>query len=261
MARMILLVTILAAAALSSQAANLRTTEAEEKAKGPALKQEWTEHKNTNINGEFDYKGCALAMGKDVRAIPAKVSACKATCEKDSKCKAIVFHKWGVMMKKAVGTMDEEGKSGEDYLTFVKVLKPVDCVMGEWTKTDANDQPTTCSKKCGGGTQKESRKITTPAANGGKECEALQRNAKCATEACPYEKVGNFNMGGNESPGACSKQGDIRKNKDDMKVCFDECNAKPECKAIVFHKWGTMMKSKTKKSGPFNKDYDFYEKP
>ena len=84
-------------------------------------KPQWKEHKNTNIGGPDDYKACDLAMGKDVRTDADKVTACKQTCEKDVKCKAIVFHKWGVMMKKAVGAMDKEGKSGADFLTFTKM--------------------------------------------------------------------------------------------------------------------------------------------
>ena len=271
MARMILLVTVLAAAALASQAANLRTA-------GGANGVEWTEKKGDNVKGgeATDLGGCGLANGKDVRTNPMKVDACKQQCEKNVKCKAIVFHKWGVMLKKSKqkGKDLEFDSKGNDYTTYVKVLPPVDCVMGEWTQTDANAQPTTCSKTCGGGTQKESRKVTTPAANGGKKCGKLQKEAKCNTEACPYKKIGNFNIGGHEAPGGCSKTGDIRKKPDDMKVCFDECNAKPDCHGIVFHKWGTMMKSVTKKFGdkesdgerkgkPItpNNNYAFYAKP
>ena len=84
----------------------------------------WTEHKNTNIGGHANYKACDEKIAppnEDVRTNPAKVAACKSICDKDAQCKAIVFHKWGVMMKKAVGAMDKEGKSGADFLTFTKM--------------------------------------------------------------------------------------------------------------------------------------------
>ena len=108
MARMILFVAVFAAVALASQAANLRTA-------GDAT--QWTEKKNFNIDDE-DFGACNLAMGKDIRTNPAKVAACKATCDKKAGCKAIVFHKWGVMMKKGVTSL-KATSSKTDYTTYV----------------------------------------------------------------------------------------------------------------------------------------------
>ena len=63
-------------------------------------------------------------------------------------------------------------------------LCPVDCVLGQWTSSSA------CSVPCGGGTQRWVRAVTTPAANGGKECVGpFTENRTCNTNPCPIDCV------------------------------------------------------------------------
>jgi len=57
---------------------------------------------------------------------------------------------------------------------------PADCVAGDW------DQWSTCPLSCGQSDQFRSRKVKTPAQNGGAECVcALMENRSCGTSACP----------------------------------------------------------------------------
>ena len=45
---------------------------------------------------------------------------------------------------------------------------------------------TTCTKKCGGGTQSRTRGVKVPAAFGGKACEGEKKEEKpCNPQACP----------------------------------------------------------------------------
>jgi thrombospondin type 1 repeat protein len=55
----------------------------------------------------------------------------------------------------------------------------VDCVVGAFGDWSA------CSKDCGGGTQMRTRKVVTPAMNGGKDCPDLGETQPCNTQACP----------------------------------------------------------------------------
>jgi hypothetical protein len=58
---------------------------------------------------------------------------------------------------------------------------PVDCVLTTWTKF------TTCTKTCGGGTQKRTRKVTKTAKFGGECIAPLLEVKECAKKICPID--------------------------------------------------------------------------
>eukprot|EP01012_Entosiphon_sulcatum_P049575 TRINITY_DN6820_c0_g1_i6.p1 TRINITY_DN6820_c0_g1~~TRINITY_DN6820_c0_g1_i6.p1 ORF type:complete len:7637 (+),score=112.47 TRINITY_DN6820_c0_g1_i6:5459-28369(+) len=61
---------------------------------------------------------------------------------------------------------------------------PHDCTLSEWSDWSV------CDQACGGGIQRRSRKIATPAANGGKECSgALEDTMHCNVQPCPIDCV------------------------------------------------------------------------
>jgi hypothetical protein len=55
---------------------------------------------------------------------------------------------------------------------------PIDCVVNKFSVWSS------CSKKCGGGSQSRSRLIAVPAANGGKTCPKLLQTQRCNTDSC-----------------------------------------------------------------------------
>lgn len=59
---------------------------------------------------------------------------------------------------------------------------PVDCQWGQWGSWAAE----TCSKACGGGTQKRTRKVAKNAVEGGSGCSGpFESSETCNTHACP----------------------------------------------------------------------------
>jgi len=56
---------------------------------------------------------------------------------------------------------------------------PVACVVSSWSAFSS------CSTKCGGGTQTRTRSVVTSAANGGAACPSLSQSQTCNTQACP----------------------------------------------------------------------------
>merc|ERR1712072_1481974 len=52
------------------------------------------------------------------------------------------------------------------------------CQVSEWGAF------TPCSVKCGGGTQKHTRKVITQAENGGQECPSLSESRDCNQQGC-----------------------------------------------------------------------------
>jgi hypothetical protein len=63
---------------------------------------------------------------------------------------------------------------------------PVNCVVGMWTAWSA------CDKTCGGGQQRRTRPVTTPASGGGTQCPDTEETRPCNTQAC-VSPGGNFN--------------------------------------------------------------------
>jgi len=76
----------------------------------------------------------------------------------------------------------------------------VNCAVSGWSAWGL------CSKSCGGGTQIRTRRIATPARNGGAACPALSEQQSCNKQACPTAppKV-NCAVSGWSAWGSCSK--------------------------------------------------------
>jgi len=72
---------------------------------------------------------------------------------------------------------------------------PVHCVVGGWSSWS------TCTAKCGGGTQTQKRLVAVAPANGGVACPALTQSQSCNTHACPINCV----VGDWSAWSACSK--------------------------------------------------------
>ena len=53
------------------------------------------------------------------------------------------------------------------------------CKVSNW------GPPSTCTKKCGGGTQKSTRTVTQQPTNGGEKCPALEKTQDCNSQPCP----------------------------------------------------------------------------
>jgi competence ComEA-like helix-hairpin-helix protein len=91
---------------------------------------------------------------------------------------------------------DIEGKHGgkpceTSLLTSTKSCNlqgcPVDCSMGEWTSFPK------CSAACGVGTQRQTRRVITPNAHGGKACGATEHISACNVAPCPVDcKMSDF---------------------------------------------------------------------
>jgi len=72
---------------------------------------------------------------------------------------------------------------------------PVDCVLGNWENVGE------CSKRCGGGKMKQTKKIISYPTNGGKQCQSdLNREIPCNEDKCPECVVSEWTPFGN-----CSK--------------------------------------------------------
>ena len=78
----------------------------------------------------------------------------------------------------ATKAADSTYDSATSSQVTVVIPAPVDCVVSSWSAYGA------CSASCGGGTQTQTRTVTTPAANGGAACPALSQSQACNTQAC-----------------------------------------------------------------------------
>ena len=78
----------------------------------------------------------------------------------------------------ATKAADSTYASATSSQVTVVIPAPVDCVVSSWSAYGA------CSASCGGGTQTQTRTVTTPAANGGAACPALSQSQACNTQAC-----------------------------------------------------------------------------
>ena len=96
---------------------------------------------------------------------------------------------------------------------------PIDCAVGEFAR-EGN-----CSVPCGGGTQREVRKVLVPAQHSGRICPKLDRKVECAVDPCPV----NCAMGTYGPWSPCdSKCGPGQKKRSRVKVAAamnggDEC--------------------------------------
>merc|ERR1719453_1499667 len=82
---------------------------------------------------------------------------------------------------------------------------PIDCQVSAWSKFNV------CSKSCGHtgqkGFKKATRKITTKAAHGGKDCPAISKFVQCNTHKCPVDcQVGTWGEWGWTDTHYCSKK-------------------------------------------------------
>ena len=65
-------------------------------------------------------------------------------------------------------------------IMLMTILFSVDCKWSQWGQWGS------CSEKCGGGTQRQTRFISQPALNGGKKCEGSSWNEQaCNPDPCP----------------------------------------------------------------------------
>ena len=63
---------------------------------------------------------------------------------------------------------------------FLSIIFAANCKWGNWTKW------TSCSKSCGGGSQRRTRKVAKYAQPGGRKCSGSKRASRfCNTEQCP----------------------------------------------------------------------------
>ena len=81
----------------------------------------------------------------------------------------------------ATKAADSTYNSATSAQVTVVIPAPVDCVVSSWSAFGQ------CSASCGGGTQTQTRTVTTPAANGGAACPALSQSQACNTQACQYQ--------------------------------------------------------------------------
>ena len=58
---------------------------------------------------------------------------------------------------------------------------PVDCAVSSWSNWSS------CSASCGGGSQTQTRTVTTASSNGGALCPALTQTQSCNTQPCPVD--------------------------------------------------------------------------
>jgi len=65
---------------------------------------------------------------------------------------------------------------------------PIDCAVSDWSMWTA------CTATCGGGTQKQQRSVSTPAAHGGKACPILEQVRACNEAACPLWQAGEWSV-------------------------------------------------------------------
>ena len=78
------------------------------------------------------------------------------------------------------------GRACEDKMVDIRACNtagcPVDCILSPWLPS------TNCSAPCGGGQQTWRRNITTPASNGGQECQESREEAR-GCNVCPCSRT------------------------------------------------------------------------
>eukprot|EP01004_Peranema_trichophorum_P007321 NODE_60_length_4100_cov_55.328640_g50_i0.p1 GENE.NODE_60_length_4100_cov_55.328640_g50_i0~~NODE_60_length_4100_cov_55.328640_g50_i0.p1 ORF type:complete len:1365 (-),score=567.13 NODE_60_length_4100_cov_55.328640_g50_i0:5-3496(-) len=103
-------------------------------------------------------------------------SECDVTCGGGSSTRTRVI---------TVASSNEGASCGNTQETTTCNVQPcpVDCVMGQWSGWSE------CDKTCGSGSQQRTRRISTPAAFGGKACESGLETQSCNTSPCPVDCV------------------------------------------------------------------------
>ena len=166
--------------------------------------------KDANVDGDksTDLRGCESAKN-DIRHKLVEMNMCKCECAREPQCVAVVFHKWGTMLKKlAPGTSKPKLIEAPDYVSWTKVI----------------DEPTPI-------------KVEEPVTEG------------CPEHEWDQLENTNVNGDGQTDLRGCeSAKGDIRDKKEDMDKCKCECARDDGCKAVVFHEWGTMLKKSAETS-------------
>jgi len=126
-----------------------------------------------------------------------------------------------------------------------------DCKVTEW------GQWSTCSKTCGGGTQKRSRSVISQPCGGGKDCPDLTETRECNTGGCKVDcKVSDFGAwsscsatcgGGIQTRKRTITQqpsngGDVCPALTESKICNTQ-SCKSDCKVSDWTSWSTCSKS------------------
>merc|ERR1711865_1177451 len=198
---------------------------------------------------------CSMSCGrgnqKRARSITRKSAhggqKCGATAQKRDcnahkcpmDCKVTSFGSWTPCSKSCKGWNDaggvqtrERSIQGHSWkyggkkcpaLTQTRKCKtqkcPYDCELSKFSKWG------TCSKTCGVGISKRTRKITAQAANGGKVCKHLSEKKKCEAGLCPFDcKVGAWSIWSKCST-TCGKGTQfstrkvVRKNRNSGRAC------------------------------------------
>jgi len=123
---------------------------------------------------------------------------------------------------------------------------PVDCVWGSYSEWSS------CSKTCGGGERTRTRNETTPASNGGRECEGDSTETEncnqeeCPLEQCPestdlmeqfvvmsgteWELTKKWDCGGGDIGGPMY----VNQNPDKQAACAQKCSEDENCVAFNY---------------------------
>eukprot|EP00746_Dinoflagellata_sp_MGD_P126039 gnl/MRDRNA2_/MRDRNA2_60966_c0_seq1.p1 gnl/MRDRNA2_/MRDRNA2_60966_c0~~gnl/MRDRNA2_/MRDRNA2_60966_c0_seq1.p1 ORF type:complete len:1834 (+),score=388.57 gnl/MRDRNA2_/MRDRNA2_60966_c0_seq1:203-5503(+) len=150
----------------------------------------------------------------------------------------------GIQVQSKFGGHVCEGAREEQIACNLKPC-PVDCEVSEW------EHEGECDLSCGGGQQKQIRKISQAALHGGKECPGLQQYVECNTQECPVDckltewvKVGDCS----HSCGGGSQEFDREvqigvafggKECEEGRMKTEECNAHPCPVDCEWGPWGT----------------------
>jgi len=138
--------------------------------------------------------------GKECPALTETETCNTQACPID--CEVSTWTEWNSCSKPCGGgvqtrtrTVTKPSAYGGKECPLLKETKPcneqscqvppsaINCEVSAWSNWGG------CSKTCGGGTQKRTRTVTKPAANGGAACPVLEESQTCNTLACPVDCV------------------------------------------------------------------------
>merc|ERR1719428_1383158 len=136
---------------------------------------------------------------KPCQVVPCPINCEYAEWEEWSECSEFcgegeTSRQRGHAVEAKYGGLPCNGPAFEDTVCFVKPC-PIACEVSDWANEGV------CSLTCGGGEQKQTRKILTQAQHGGTECPSdLEQYLPCNDQACPVNCV----MSEWEEDGMCS---------------------------------------------------------